>query len=417
MPASVPRSAAKPRLALEDLPDSSAISILKGEGLNEPKTFAKEQSGSEEAGDDEFIDALIEGASELALGTRKSKSDKGGPSAKSEEIVQIAPYSTLEVGKICDGLNKQNRVAKLSSMECQRLFLSLYFHDHVEIAQAIVTDLRVNGLIVYVPKFDLKGPLYLSDIDGDVQIDPTLVGLAPDTGLPPTAGFAAAPNCRRFPAGTCVLKDSNEGGSLEILIPESRKSCVFRPLDVVTVQISCDLSDVRARVPPPRFHLVSTGKQKGTKPKAAEPRKVTSAMIHNGDTVSRVLLDTPSAAIPDEHEQSMYEQLVSLVIKPVLTGVPLRMHQPKARANAGDSESMPGRKTFGGFHNPDTHSATQEAAMAAASEAAAQRRSLAVASQSRRDEYDTTRTIEREVTARMQRLAAEKRSTRRSKAK
>jgi hypothetical protein len=87
------------------------------------------------------------------------------------------------------------------------------------------------------------------------------------------------------------------------------------------------------------------------------------------------------------------------------------MHRDETDSN------MPGRKTFGGFQNPDTRSATQEAAIAEASKAAAQRRAAAVAGQSRRNEFDTTRTIEREVTARMQRLAAEKRSTRRSKAK
>jgi hypothetical protein len=307
-------------------------------------------------------------------------------------------------------------MAKSSSRECQRLFLSLYFSDHVEIAPAVVTGLRVNGLIVYVPKFDLKGPLYLSDVDGDVQIDPALVGLGSEAGLPPTVGFVNAPNCRRFPSGRCILRDSEESESLEVVIPESPKKCTFRPLDVVTVQISCDLSDVRARIPPPRFHLASGGKKKTGRFKSSEPRQVTSTMI-SSSAEPRGTHKPAADARPRLHDQSMYGQLASLEVKPILIDTPLRQHRPKVRIEGGTTNGMPGRKIFGGFQNPDTRSATQEAAIAAAFESATQRRQAALAVQSRRDEYDTTRAIEREATARAQRLAAQKRSAKRSKAK
>lgn len=408
------------RLVSDAIPDSSVISILKGEGLPGKKDTGGQAMVKLE--DDDFLDSLIDGASELALGTTGNEGDNDASSSpdttkQCQATEDMVPYSTSQVGKICEGLNQQNRMAKMSSMECQRLFLSLYFNDHVEIAQAVVTDLRVNGLIVYVPEFDLKGPLYLSDEDGDVQIDPALLGLPPDAGLLSTLGFAIAPNCRRFPAGSCFFKDSEDGGSLEVVIPDTPKKCIFRPLDVITVQLSCNLSDVRARIPPPRFHLVSTGKQTGSRPKVVEPRSVTSAMIRRGDKQPSGLQQNLSdLTSKNSRHQSMYEKMSSLVIKPVLTDVWLRLHQPKVRVGETDS-SMPGRKTFGGFQNPDTRSAAQEAAIAEGATATAQRRATALASQSRRNEYDTTRNIEREVTARMQRLAAEKRSTWRSKAK
>lgn len=409
------------RLVLDAIPDSSAISILKGEGLLKKKDTAGGQAMAE-LKDDDFLDSLINGASELVLGTTGNEDDNDALSSpdkakQCQGTEEMVPYSTSQVGEICEGLNQQNRMAKLSSMECQRLFLSLYFNDHIKIAQAVVTDLRVNGLIVYVPEFDLKGPLYLSDMHGDIQIDPALLGLPPDAGLPSTLGFALAPNCRRFPAGRCFLNDSQDGGSLEVVIPENPKKCIFRPLDVITVQLSCKLSDARARIPPPRFHLVSTGSETGSRPKVTEPRSVTSAMIRGGEKEPSGLQQNLSdLASKNSCHQSMYEKLSSVVIKPVLQDVRLRLHQPKLRVGETDS-SMPGRKTFGGFQNPDTRSATQEAAIAEASTAAAQRRATALASQSRRNEYDTTRNIERAVTARMQRLASEKRNTRRSKAK
>ena len=409
------------RLVLDTIPDSSAISILKGEGLPKKKNTAGGQAMAE-LEDDNFLDYLIDGASAMVLDSTGNEGDDDALSSPEtakqyQGTEEILPYRATQVGEICEVLNQRNRMAKLSSMECQRLFLSLYFNDHVKIAQAVVTDLRVNGLIVYVPEFDLKGPLYLSDMHGDIQIDPALLGLPPDAGLPPTLGFALAPNCRRFPAARCFLNDSQDGGSLEVMIPESPVKCIFRPLDVITVQLSCKLSDVRARIPPPRFHLVSTGRQTSSRSKASEPRYVTSAMICRGEKEpSGKQQNLSDLASKDSRYQSMYEKLSSVVIEPVLQDVRLRMHQPKLRVGETDS-SMPGRKVFGGFQNPDTRSATQEAAIAEASIAAAQRRATAFASQSHRNEYDTTRNIERAVTARMQRLAAEKRSTRRSKAK
>lgn len=36
--------------------------------------------------------------------------------------------------------------------------------------QGLVVSLRANGFIAYVPAFDAKGPVYLSDMDGQVQV-------------------------------------------------------------------------------------------------------------------------------------------------------------------------------------------------------------------------------------------------------
>lgn len=409
-----------PRLVLDTVPDSSAISILKGEGL--AGRHAPEPASPSAEGEDDFLDSLIEGASELALGG--SEGDEGGETSTQQQrkvyssTKELVPYRGSEVGRICEGLNQQNRMAKLSSMECQRLFLSLYFNDHVETTKAVVTGLRQNGLIVYIPRFDLKGPLYLSDINGDIQIDPAIVGLAPDAGLPPTLGFISSPECRRFPSGRCILRNSDDGDCLEIVIPEAPKKYIFRALDVVSVQISCDLSDVRARVPPPRFHLVSSDVQTaGRRTKTSEPRKVTSAMIRGAKKETKPHQFSGDSS-RNVRANSMYEQLSLMDVTPALSGKPLRRSQPKVRLEtAGDTNAMPGRKVFGNFQNPDTRSATQEAAITAASAAATQRREAAVANQQRRDEYDTSRAIEREATARMQRLAAQKRSAKRSKAK
>lgn len=42
--------------------------------------------------------------------------------------------------------------------------------DHTQVVQALVLSLKANGFIAYVPAFDAKGPVYLCDKDGNVQV-------------------------------------------------------------------------------------------------------------------------------------------------------------------------------------------------------------------------------------------------------
>lgn len=42
--------------------------------------------------------------------------------------------------------------------------------DHSQIVQGLVLSLRSNGFIAYVPAFDAKGPVYISDREGQVQV-------------------------------------------------------------------------------------------------------------------------------------------------------------------------------------------------------------------------------------------------------
>ncbi|CAN0176063.1 unnamed protein product, partial [Hapterophycus canaliculatus] len=48
--------------------------------------------------------------------------------------------------------------------------LLCFRQDHSQVVQGLVLSLRSNGFIAYVPAFDAKGPVYISDIDGQVQV-------------------------------------------------------------------------------------------------------------------------------------------------------------------------------------------------------------------------------------------------------
>jgi len=427
------------RQSLPALPDSNVISVMAGEGIDDADAIP-DVNLEEDLDMDDFLDSLIEGASELALGVqddtgrngaleqsnddndapRPEISDAGNRTIGDEQFIGEGsgigkPYGGSEVAKIADSLNKQNRTAKHSSMECKNLFLSLYFRDHEEIAQAVVTDLRVNGFFVYVPKFDISGPVYLRDVNGDVQIDPSFLGLPRSSGQPPTMGFAASSTCRRFPSGQCKLWESGDGcpggARLEISVPGSPKAFKIRTVDVVTVNLRCDNWDVRSRIPPPRFLLISKGGL-GFSAATTTTTKITS----------KALDQQPNAGVPEHlvgesQFTSIFDVLQSIEIQPNLPGVLFREVKPPQASMPSRREEFKGRLVFGDFKNPNEKSETQQAMISAASQAAAQRRANAAQTTERRSEYDTVRRIETSVMARTQKLASEKRNTRRSKAK
>jgi hypothetical protein len=379
---------------MESIPKSKTISVLSGEGIT---GVDKDKDG--------LIDSLIEGASGLALGPGHIMDSE----PVHDESISTRPYQTFELSKVCEGLNLHNRLAKRSSMECQKLFLSLYFRAHVEVTDAVVVSLRSNGFWVYVPKFDMRGPVYVKGLDNDVQFDPKLLGLPPSAGLPVSSGFVGLKSSRRFP-GAVVRLDEDR---LEVTVPESPNAFVVRALDVVTVQLSCDSWDVRARVPSPRVQLLA----RDSKPLPGSPlqdrsgSKITSGILNRKADIK---VEGVSATVTKSELPSFSDIISTFRVYPDLENVPKRSSDAR-KTLIGRTESMKGRVVYGDFINPNTRSATQEAAQQSAAVDAAQRRSNALEQVARRDEYDKSKSIERMATSRQHRLAADKKSSRHHK--
>ena len=303
---------------------------------------------------------------------------------------------------------------KISSRECQNLFLSLYFRDNTEVTQAVVTNVKANGFWVYVPRFDLRGAVYLRDLEGSLQIDPALVGLEETTGLPPSAGFTASGFSRRFPAGKCTLTNTADGDVLHVTLPESSQSFRVRTLDVVTIQIMCNDWDVKARIPLPRLHLISSMRSfRASGAKDSVPARLYRGQIHHALREHRPI---PHA----RRGPTIYSEIMQLFCPPVIADGPVRLRHANSTPDPYDSNTrvpFPGRLVFGAFVNPDTRSATQEAAIEAAAEAAVYRREQLMSRRAQANEYDTSNKLVMNITSRTQRLAASKRNTRKAKAK
>lgn len=398
---------------LATIPESNVVSILAGEGLENKRVDQDVENA------DDLIDSLTEGASDMVL-----RSDSlAAPSLVEEPLVEttvavesIRPYLKAQVSKICEGLNLHNRLAKQSSYECQGLFLSLFFKQHADETAAVVTSVRENGFWCYVPKYDIRGPVYIRDTNGDVQIDPSLLGLPLNAGFAPTMGFSRSGSCRRFPDGKCQLYDEPDV-RLEVKVAEATKLFVVRPFDVVHIEMTCKDWDVRARIPSPRLQLLAN---RGTSVVTAEASGDRVGIT--SESLTRDAFTSASFQKEKEHPNppTIFDIISAIPIRPVLSNVPIRsVHRRNddKQQQIIRSETMKGRVVLGDFRNPDTRSATQAAALQAASDEASQRRANMLEASSRRREFDTVKTIERNVMMRQQRLAADKRNTRKSKAK
>jgi exosome complex exonuclease DIS3/RRP44 len=63
------------------------------------------------------------------------------------------------VGSLADGLNARHRNAQLAGRASVELHTLLFFRARPSVADARVTRCKANGLVVFVPKFGLEGPL------------------------------------------------------------------------------------------------------------------------------------------------------------------------------------------------------------------------------------------------------------------
>jgi hypothetical protein len=290
------------------------------------------------------------------------------------------------------------------------LFLSLYFRNHVETTQAVVTDLRENGFFCYIPKFDMRSPTFIRDMEGYVQIDPSFFNLPRSAGVDPTLGFASSARIRRFsPSESNIIFTENK--SLEVFI--RGKSWAWHPLDVVTVSITCPDWDNRARVPLPRVQLIHQHSRKSGRKHpdkgvfSAQLPTVPPANLHPSSSNDIEMVYSGS----DDVDSTLFDLMreLPMVFYPETGNLSATsMGQSTARLNC---KTVAGRFSWGGFANPDTRAAAQLMAQEAAAALRNDRPGHVI------NEYDVNNRMAREVTARQQRLAAEKRNTRRARRK
>ncbi|KAJ2355925.1 hypothetical protein IWW50_002750 [Coemansia erecta] len=155
-------------------------------------------------------------------------------------------------------LNERNRQSKVAQRESTELFQSRYISQltdggqHV-VADGVVAEVRTNGLIVFVPRFGIRGPVHLRDATGRIRLPQSVL-----TGKPADAD-THIDGCAEFRA---------DAGRLAIRLPISAPAfhlgsadVVFSVFDHVTVLLR--VLPTRRRRAPVYLTLVSRAAASG----------------------------------------------------------------------------------------------------------------------------------------------------------
>lgn len=404
--------------------------------------------------DEDFLDELISSIDNKLHVEERVETVKNALPASSDAEDTLFPPS--ELVPLTHNLNKKNRNAKLAARDCDELFLALYFSSHTIKVQAVITSLKQNGFIVYVPKYDIRAPVYIRDKDGVVQMDPLLCGVRIVDTHPPTGAFANADCIRMVPQAQIVYDSDAE--RLEVSAPSlssssssGSSSCVFKILDEVEVQISCDLSATTARVPQLQLLLVGRVKTKGGNSQRRDASTLLTTMKSKADTSIPELqryvqkesqIDQPppasggaksvsasrapnvlTAGVESNGGRNLYNLLESpLSISPVKKPLKkvgnamafLQQKKPAKEQQKNQSTMMkkrgPGRLVFGDYEPPAHQHYQQKLAqyMDTRSDELEEELNIHRRGQSSALSQDLKRT-EREALSRLQKLAAEKR--------
>ncbi|XP_036161379.1 DIS3-like exonuclease 1 isoform X4 [Myotis myotis] len=81
-------------------------------------------------------------------------------------------FSNKDLEELCKHINNRNRAAQHSQKQSTELFQCMYFKDKDQeteercIADGVIYSIRTNGVLVFIPRFGIKGAAYLKNKDG-----------------------------------------------------------------------------------------------------------------------------------------------------------------------------------------------------------------------------------------------------------
>ncbi|XP_029093611.1 DIS3-like exonuclease 1 isoform X1 [Monodon monoceros] len=81
-------------------------------------------------------------------------------------------FSNKDLEELCRYINNRNRAAQHSQKQSTELFQCMYFKDKDPeteercIADGVIYSIRTNGVLVFIPRFGIKGAAYLKNKDG-----------------------------------------------------------------------------------------------------------------------------------------------------------------------------------------------------------------------------------------------------------
>ena len=419
------------------------ISNQQQTGVNVPKSSAMSvlhyspSDNNNDSNDDDgdfLLDSLI-GNSAEELSNKLTLQDTAATTTTTNDQL----YTSEEVSNICNILNTQYRITKQCSLHCHNLYLNYYFYNHTKICTAIILSLRVNGMYVYVPDYNIQGVLYLLDKSNYVHLDPNILNDNNDdddqyeTSLP-SKGFLSIH--KKFLNGSTILSNDKKSLNLKINGVQKSKNIDFHLLDAITILISSsnnidddttNISNI-ARIASPKFYFLKCGKYNSTTTTSSHLMQVEDLqnMKNTTTNMTTAIQESLSTTIIDnnhtstekqEEEKSIYQIINSIPITPNISTNTSNYNTPNNNScnknkigtikDNNIKSSMPGRMNVNHFYNPNSNKTLTTSIEST---------NVIANNQPPPSTMEQSKVIERQATSRMQRLAAEKRNARRSRA-
>ncbi|KAG0301344.1 DIS3 mitotic control [Dissophora globulifera] len=111
----------------------------------------------------------------------------GSPSTPTAPAASNLLKNGVKIAQIAEHLNYKNRESKMAQKDSTELFQTLYILQKTQPSAAddetgteledvpfvetgIISEIRENGFFVFVPRFGIKGPVYLKEKSGDISV-------------------------------------------------------------------------------------------------------------------------------------------------------------------------------------------------------------------------------------------------------
>lgn len=82
-------------------------------------------------------------------------------------------WTDQELSELAAHINTQHDAAKNAQRDSSELFQTLFFKNRNDHEDAVIYDIRTNGLLIFLPKYGIRGTVYLRGKDGTILIPPT----------------------------------------------------------------------------------------------------------------------------------------------------------------------------------------------------------------------------------------------------
>lgn len=172
-----------------------------------------------------------------------------------DQAVQLLPHSAetprpepvmshADLASAAGMMNERHRASKHAQKQCSDLYLLLLLHSEAHIEKAVVYAVRPTSLLVFVPKFHLKGSIHLTDRAGLVRLPLTAPGQDLDDAF-------AISQRRHFQL------DSNAGENTASIVNISSGQQVFKAHAMDSIWVELAASGSTAHGPSLRIRLVS----------------------------------------------------------------------------------------------------------------------------------------------------------------